>query len=97
MGSFANKWIDKNRSALGEKRYFHTAGSDQYQFLPDYGREKGHAWRASRRPILVESLNQAMMRLRVSKTSERAEYFIKKNRDDNFRHPCNLLLVVWQS
>jgi hypothetical protein len=25
--------------------------------------------------------------------------FIKKNRDDNynFRHPCNLLLVVWQS
>jgi hypothetical protein len=43
MGSFANKWIDKNRSALGEKRYFHTAGSDQYQFLLDYGRDKGHA------------------------------------------------------
>jgi hypothetical protein len=33
----------------------------------------------------------------VSKASERAAYFIKKNRDDNFRHPCNLLLVVWQS
>jgi hypothetical protein len=33
----------------------------------------------------------------VSKASERAEYFIKNNRDDNFRHPCNLLLAVWQS
>ena len=27
----------------------------------------------------------------VSKASERVEYFIKNNRDDNFRHPCNLL------
>jgi hypothetical protein len=45
----------------------------------------------------VNPLFSCLNVLVLSKASEREEYFIIKNRDDNFRHPCILLLAVWLS
>lgn len=61
VGSFENRGIDQHRSAVGDKRYFHLTGSDQYQFLSDYGRARGHAWCAARRNAdpVVQPLDQA--------------------------------------